>query len=258
MEFTRFRVSIVASCEDWFEEVETLEPFWRRIRVSFTKNQQSEGIFRTYKLIMAIKMDINYFGEWSQNVVIGLLTGLISGIFVALLFIFPNNPSMVSPYLLAFTLMIAVFLVANVIIQSYREKVNRTKGVSTPEIIPTPPTNENLSLPIPGITKSDIESFCKSVIAWKVSATEKDEIFQLFKDNPYYLMGYLAYITKVNIDETKALQKKIIAFTLVSLIIAMGSMVFTGYSINPVFFIPGLGVYAMVLFGVWYVLKKSK
>ncbi|MCX6684907.1 MAG: hypothetical protein NTZ37_09305 [Methanoregula sp.] len=94
------------------------------------------------------------------------------------------------------------------------------------------------------------------MIAWKVSATEKDATFNLFRENPYYLVGYLAYITKKEIDESKALQKRIIALTMVSLIIGLGSMVFTGYAINPLFFVPSLGVYALILIRVWYVLKK--
>ncbi|MGA2120793.1 MAG: hypothetical protein ABSG49_01970 [Methanoregula sp.] len=123
-------------------------------------------------------------------------------------------------------------------------------------------TNENdhqpQSPPPTNTSQSDIDEFCKSVIAWKVSATKKDEIFELFRDNPYYLMGYLAYITKKDIEETKALQKKIIGFTLVSIIVAAGSMAFAGYAINPAFIIPGIGVYALVLYGIFRVLNKSK
>ena len=79
-------------------------------------------------------MDINYLGEWSQNIVIGLLTGLISGIFVSLIFTLSSNPSQIEtigPYLIAFAFIIAIFLVINVIIQCYREKVNPEKGKTT-------------------------------------------------------------------------------------------------------------------------------
>jgi uncharacterized membrane protein YgaE (UPF0421/DUF939 family) len=79
---------------------------------------------------MANIIDINYFGEWSQNVVIGLLTGLISGIFVALIFELPKNPTQVSQYLIAFAILIAVFLTGNVIIQIYREKINKKSNKS--------------------------------------------------------------------------------------------------------------------------------
>jgi len=151
-----------------------------------------------------------------------------------------------------------VAMIALIAILRYSKIINITNGVSVPEITPSPPAKKIILSPQSDITESDIDTFCKSVITWKVSATEKEEIFNLFKDNPHYLIGYLAYITKKDIDETRALQKKIINFTLVSLIIGMGSMVFTGYAINPVFFLPGLGVYALVLIGVYSVVKKSR
>jgi hypothetical protein len=200
--------------------------------------------------------DINYTGEWLQNIVVGLVTGLISGIFVSLLFVLDKNPLTVGPYLIGFGAFIAVIVSVNVVVQSHREKVNRSKAVKIPEMSLAPPTNDTNSPD--NLKESDIDDFCKSVIAWKVSATKKDEIFQLFKDNPYYLMGYLAYITKKDIEETKALQKKIIGFTMVSIIIAIGSMAFAGYAIDSAFFIPGMGVYALVLFGIFHVLNKSK
>ncbi|MGB7787944.1 hypothetical protein, partial [Methanoregula sp.] len=151
-----------------------------------------------------------------------------------------------------------VGMVALIAILRYSKIITINTEASVSDTTHIPPTSEIPTSPPSDISKSDIDNFCKSVIEWKVSATEKDEIFQLFRENPYYLMGYLAYITKKDIEETKALQKKIIAFTLVSIIIAMGSMAFTGYAINPVFFVSGLGVYALVLFGVFYVMRKSK
>lgn len=78
-------------------------------------------------------MDIEYLGDWSQNIVIGLLTGLISGIFVSLLFTLTSNPSQIGtiePYLIGFAAFIAIVLVINVIIQCYREKVNKESGES--------------------------------------------------------------------------------------------------------------------------------
>jgi len=82
---------------------------------------------------MTIKTGINYFGEWSQNVVIGLLTGLISGIFVALIFELPRNPEQITPYLIAFGTIIFLIVIVNWIIQWYRECVN--KRSDTPQQI---------------------------------------------------------------------------------------------------------------------------
>jgi hypothetical protein len=202
--------------------------------------------------------DLNYLGEWSQNMVIGLLSGLISGFLVSFVFIFPSYPNVAFPFMMLFLVIFVVFLVSNVIIQCYREKVNRAGGAGLPEITQTQPAHETITFPLSDASKSDIDNFCKSVIAWKVSATAKEEIFELFRDNPYYLMGYLAYITKKDIEETKALQKKIVALTLVALIIGMGTMVFAGYSINPVYIIPGIGVYALVFYGVYLVLRRPR
>jgi hypothetical protein len=74
---------------------------------------------------MAIKIDLNYFGEWSQNVVIGLLTGLISGIFVSLIFTYSQNPLEIAPVLLEFGIFIAIVVTINIIIQYYRQEINK-------------------------------------------------------------------------------------------------------------------------------------
>ena len=96
--------------------------------------------------------------------------------------------------------------------------------------IDSPVKNELSSHQNPSI--DNIDNFCKSVIAWKVSASKKDEMFALFKDNPYYLIGYLTYITQKDVEETKTLQNKILRLTKIMGIIAAGTLVFAIYSIN--------------------------
>jgi hypothetical protein len=102
----------------------------------------------------------------------------------------------------------------------------------------------------------DIDNFCRSVIAWKVSASKKDEMFTLFKDHPYYLIGYLTYITQRNIEETKILQKRLVKLTMMMAIIAVGTMGYAMYAINPVFFVPGVILAIMLVVAIWYVPKK--
>lgn len=113
-------------------------------------------------------------------------------------------------------------------------------------------------------SQSDIDDFCKSVIAWKVSATKKDEIFQLFKDNPYYLMGYLAYLTKRDIEETKDLQRRTFAFMFISIIVGYGTLIIAIYALTKEFIVPGLIVSMVVLLMIIYtsltwksILRKS-
>lgn len=209
-------------------------------------------------------LDINYTGEWLQNIVVGLLTGLISGIFVSMLFVLPNNPSVVGPYLIGFGVIIAVFVIGNVFFQSYREKINRSKCENMSEITPILSSDNSPTLSQRNVSESDIDDFCKSVIAWKVSATKKDEIFQLFKDNPYYLMGYLAYLTKRDIEETKDLQRRTFAFMFITVIVGYGALIIAVYALAKEFIVPGLLVVTVILLMVIYIsltwksfLKKS-
>jgi|GEM_PF-6542647 len=104
--------------------------------------------------------------------------------------------------------------------------------------------------------EDDIDKFCRSIIAWKVSASRKDEMFTLFRDNPYYLLGYLTYITQKNIEETKILQKRIVKLTMMMAIIALGTMGYAMYAINPVFFVPGVILSIILIVAIWYVPKK--
>lgn len=73
----------------------------------------------------------------------------------------------------------------------------------------------------------DIDTFCKSVLAWKVAASKKSEMFDIFRDNPYYLMGFLTYITQKNIEESKTLQKEIRKLTIVALFFSCAAVGFT-------------------------------
>jgi uncharacterized membrane protein YqjE len=105
-------------------------------------------------------------------------------------------------------------------------------------------------------TENDIEIFCKSIIAWKVSASKKDEMFTLFKDNPYYLIGYFTFITQKNIEETKILQIKTIILTVVMAIIAIGSMCLAIYTIGPQYYLNGVILSVVVLIAIWYVIYR--
>ena len=75
-------------------------------------------------------------------------------------------------------------------------------------------------------------------------------MFALFKDNPYYLIGYLTYITQKDVEETKTLQNKILRLTKIMGIIAAGTLVFAIYSINSQFIGYGLIVAVMILVAV--------
>src|SRR5208283_5587085 len=182
------------------------------------------------------------YGESHSYSVVNITTNITTTTYVPKSYIIAGTGIVIDGLTVSFLAGIFAFvvgMVALIAILRYSKIITPINTeASVPDTTPVPPASEMPTSPPSDISKSDIDDFCKSVIEWKISATEKDEIFQLFRENPYYLMGYLAYITKKDIEETKALQNKIIAFTLVSIIIAMGSMAFTGYAINPVFFVP--------------------
>jgi hypothetical protein len=105
---------------------------------------------------------------------------------------------------------------------------------------------------------NEMDNFCKSVIAWKVAASRKDEMFTLFKENPYYLMGFLAYLTQKNIEESKKIERRITRLTVITAIIALGSMIFAMYSVKNEFFISTTITVVILLLAVWYVDYKFK
>jgi hypothetical protein len=200
-------------------------------------------------------------GESHSQSVVNITTNITTTTYFPKSFVIGGTGIVIGGMELSFLVGIFAFvvsMVALIVILHCSETIDKNKEASVSDTPPVSPASETRTSPLPDSLKPDIDTFCKSVIAWKVSATKKEGMFQLFMDNPYYLMGYLAYITKVNIDETKILQNKIIAFTIVSIIIAMGSMAFTGYAIHPEFIIPGIGVYAIVMIGVFYTLSIKK
>ncbi|MCX6684773.1 MAG: hypothetical protein NTZ37_08630 [Methanoregula sp.] len=103
----------------------------------------------------------------------------------------------------------------------------------------------------------DIEKFCNEVISWKVQATKKDEIFNLFKDNPYYLFGFFTYKTLQNEKINQRMQSIILLFSATALILAFVAVTMTFYqSINKPEFPWVATSFVFASLGIYYLFSK--
>ncbi|MDD1686035.1 hypothetical protein [Methanoregula sp.] len=193
------------------------------------------------------------YGESHSYSIVNLTTNVTTTTYMPKSFIIAGTGIIIDGLTLSFLAGILAFIVAMVAfiaILRYSKIINISKVESTSEITPESSTEERIPSSPTEFPETDIDEFCKSVIAWKVSATKKEEIFQLFKDNPYYLMGYLTHITQQNINQTKSLQKKTIGLTAIALILAAGSMAIAMYGIGSEFFGGIISVSVAVILGM--------
>lgn len=83
-------------------------------------------------------------------------------------------------------------------------------------------------------------------------------MFKIFKENPYYLIGYLTFITRNNMEETKALQQKTFAFMFLSFISAAGSLSMAAYAVNLHNYPYAVGILVIVVVAGLWAIKRSK
>lgn len=140
--------------------------------------------------------------------------------------------------------------------ESTRKSLKFDQNLNRP--IDKPSSEEQIKSQSPKSPIDDeIKSFCESVIAWKVSASKKAEMFTLFKDNPYYLMGYLTYITQKNIEETKILQKQTLVLTGVMAVLATGSVGMALYAVGSQYYPSAVVILVIVAISIWFIPKKA-
>ncbi|MDD1701312.1 MAG: hypothetical protein LUQ04_11065 [Methanoregula sp.] len=70
----------------------------------------------------------------------------------------------------------------------------------------------------------DIEKFCNEVIMWKTAACKRDEIFSLFRENPYYLFGYLCYSVRKNEERQNNLNLVLLGLTAASIFTSLAAL----------------------------------
>lgn len=75
----------------------------------------------------------------------------------------------------------------------------------------------------------DVDDFCKDIIAWKVAATKKDEIFELFKEKPSYFFGFLIYQLRQNEKRNSKIQVATLILSISSLFLAFTAIGMTFY-----------------------------